>query len=140
MRNVLPLLVLVLITSCGRDATPRGLITQPGMYRSPNSKYDLSVTVGRDGIVHYSIADMRSATHVGSGGGFSTYQRWSLFWDRQSRLWTYNSDLGALTVWFEEASGTMASTNLDASSDLLSELPQEVEAYLPDTVKKRLKI
>lgn len=140
MRYTAICLLLLVLASCGRTPTPPGLVVKGGTYPSPSGRYNLVVDVSGNGIVSYSVSDAASQAALLSDGGFSTYQRWCFYWDRDDRLWTYNSDMGPFALWSVDPGGQWVRQDIRAGSPLLAEVPGPVYDFLPGSLKKVLGI
>ena len=130
----------IFLVSCGRSTPASGLIVRAGDYASDSGAFSLKVNVTANGIVNYTVTDVATNATVLSDGGFSTYHRWSFYWDENDRLWTQNSDMGPFGVWSPESDGQWTMKVVDKGSPLLVDMPVPVYDHLPSTLKKLLDI
>jgi hypothetical protein len=130
-------MLLALTVGCGRRS---GVIERPGSYPSPGGGLVLSVRIDGKGLVQYHVEEPTSGKTVFTNGGFSTYHRWFFYWDTGSRLWCHDSDMGGLSLWQDDGTGTWSHTDLHAGSALVGTIPAPVLERLPDTTRKGLGI
>ena len=140
MRLILISILCLFATSCGRGSTTQSVIKVAGTYPSPDGRHVLHVTRTGGGIINYSVTDAAGEATGASGGGFSTYHRWFFYWDSANRLWTYNSDKGPFAVHAEKSAKVWHTTLVDASSPLITAMPEPVRENLPETLKRVLQL
>jgi hypothetical protein len=62
---------------------------------------------------------------------------WFFMWDDRDRLWAHCDDAGTV-VWVASPSGRFLKNRLQKGDPLLNQMPPEVSAHLPQSVKQSL--
>jgi hypothetical protein len=133
IKNLLPLLALLLATACSNaphieyNVKPNTFITAPGRYEFKGMW--IIVHGLEDGTLLYGIANEKRDVlyqHPISKP-FSKYQYWALFVDDAQNVWFYNSDYGEFMAHSPQAGGGYATTN---GYTRLETMPKELKTEL----------
>ena len=116
--------VVAFVPGCKRTSRPNGVITSPGVYKSPDAKHALAVQLTPNKTVGYVATDAASGKKSFRGDAGSTYQRWFFFWEPNGTLWVHSSDIGGC-AWTLEG-GTWTQHPLIKDGPLVARMPAEV--------------
>ena len=126
------LLCIQLLPSSG----PGSLIRKPGIYMSPNERWQLDVVIN-SAIVNYAVIDTASGKVIIQDTSGSRIQRWFFQWGDQE-LWFHSSDLGS-GVWILAPASPPRRVELNdiwPNQELSSKMPHEFFNNLPSTLKR----
>lgn len=133
-------LFVVLSAGCGRTLqtrtlAPGELVTQPGLYVSPNSP-GLRVTVGpHDSIVRFEILGTDRQTVIGRGDAGSNVMRWALCFEGNDMLWVYSSDIGTF-LWKSDPERGFLKVHPSYDAAFIRQIPQRLYDFHASSIRK----
>ena len=125
------LFVILLVQSCSKGTTtvPSDLITSRGKFLSPNGTYELVVGKSSKSLIDYKIIRIASTDEFTPEHLFSDIMRWAFYWENDTTLWVYSSDIGT-SVWKGAPDGTFSEERVGRKPELIPSIPQELYDYL----------
>jgi len=138
MKTVSMICVLFIALSfmgCGKSEVDQrypALIKQAGTLESKDGTL-LAKVETTDAIVHITILEKKTAKVLLKAKSGNTYHRWYLGWDKDNRLWNWNSDIGGDV--FELKDGKW----IRNKTPDYGEAPKVFIDNLPSSVKRTLK-
>ncbi len=106
-----------------------GFITKYGRYTTESEKYTIDVSENPKGLLKYQVYSQDGTVLIDSNKSdvaIGIYQKWRLYWDRDTKyLWIDSSDRG-LYFWVKQSDGSYNLNSITKNSPLVREIPKDM--------------
>lgn len=119
-------IVIGVFLSCGNRHPDwnGGIIKEFGVYHVSNKNYTIEV-YSRDGILNFFVKNLSGKRMIaGPSYGASTYQNWTMYFDKNNDLWLESSDIG-IYLWKYVGPDEYKEIDVEKETQYLQQMPKE---------------